>query len=60
LPSAFQNGTESKTRWALLRKCPPGSSGGTSRVMTSLVCEPIRNDQYNGSAEPTMNAVSSP
>ncbi len=45
LPSAFQNGTESKTRCAFAKKCPPGSSGGVSRVITSLVCEPIRNDQ---------------
>ena len=44
-PSAFQNGTESKTRVAFSRKWPPGSSGGVCRVITSLVCEPTRNDQ---------------
>ncbi len=44
-PSAFQNGTESKTRLAFSRKWPPGSSGGVCRVITSLVCEPTRNDQ---------------
>ena len=27
------------------QEVPPGSSGGTSRVITSLVCDPIRNDQ---------------
>ena len=60
LPKAFQNGTESKTRWALARKWPPGNNGGVSRVITSFVWEPIRNDQYKGSADPIRNAVSRP
>ena len=45
LPSAFQNGTASNARWALSKKWPPGSSGGTRLVSTSRLCEPTRKDQ---------------
>ena len=45
LPSAFQNGTASKARWAFSKKWPPGSSGGTRSVSTSRLCEPTRKDQ---------------
>ena len=45
LPSAFQNGTVSNTRWALSRKCPPGNSGGVPCAAIAAVCEPSRKDQ---------------
>ena len=60
LDSAFQKATVSKTRWALSKKWPPGSSGGRRLVITSAWCEPTRNDQYSGNMEPRAKAINRP